>query len=161
MTIHGPTGVTFFRDPVNEFAVDEFLRVVSGPIVGRTISSPRWRVARRGNLAVKGHLVGGCLSNFRELAGTPYLPPLAGAILMLEEFNSPWADIDQMLTHLRLAGAFDDIAGLLYGIPVECTKGDSAVARWRPVRGGLARFIVPTSISHAETRRLRCRRAVV
>ena len=45
---------------------------------------------------------------------------------MLEEFNSPWADIDQMLTHLRLAGTFDDIAGFLYGIPVECAKGNSA-----------------------------------
>jgi muramoyltetrapeptide carboxypeptidase len=126
VTIHGPTGVTFFREQVNEFAVSEFLRIASGPITGQTISSPRWRVARRGNRPVRGRLVGGSLSKFRALAGTRYLPPLTGAVLMLEEFGSPWSEIDQMLTHLRLAGAFDEVAALLYGIPVECAKGDSA-----------------------------------
>jgi muramoyltetrapeptide carboxypeptidase len=155
VTIHGPTGITFFRDHVNEFAVDEFLRVVSGPIAGRPISGPRWRIARRGNLPAQGRLVGGSLSNFRALAGTPFLPPLTGAVLMLEEFNSPWADIDQMLTHLRLAGVFNDIAGLLYGIPVECTKGNSADRTLddlvtRSVPGGFP-IVTNVNFGHAET----------
>jgi muramoyltetrapeptide carboxypeptidase len=126
VTIHGATGVTFFNEPVYDFEVDEFLRVVTGPIAGRVISGPHWRVARRGDFPVQGRLVGGGLSPLRSLVGTPYMPPLAGCVLMLEEFNMTWAEIDRVLTHLRNAGVFDDIVGLVHGVPVECTRGDSA-----------------------------------
>lgn len=128
ITIHGPTGFNFFQNQVDEDTARDFLRMVSGSIAGTTISSPLWRVARPGDgsRAVIGRVVGGSLSSLRSLVGTPFMPPLAGAILLLEEFGMPWAEIDHCLTHLGLAGVFAGITALIWGVPVECVRGNAA-----------------------------------
>lgn len=122
VTVHGPTGFNFFQDPVDPDTAHDFWRMVSGPIAGRTISSPQWRVARNGSEKITGRIVGGNLASLRSLVGTRYMPPLAGAILMLEEYGASWAEIEYDLTHLRLADVFTDIAALIWGVPVECAR---------------------------------------
>jgi muramoyltetrapeptide carboxypeptidase len=49
------------------------------------------------------------------LLGTPYLPDLAGAVLLVEDVNEPPHRVDRLLFHLRNAGALDQVAALLAG----------------------------------------------
>lgn len=69
----------------------------------------------------RGRLLGGNLTILSTLMGTGWLPDLAGAILLLEDINEEPYRIDRMLQHLRLAGVFDRVAGVVFG---QCTRCD-------------------------------------
>lgn len=71
-----------------------------------------------------GPLLGGNLSLLCHLVGTPYMPSLKGAILFIEDRGEPLYRIDRMLTHLRLSGLLQDLAGLAAGQFEEC--GDAS-----------------------------------
>jgi muramoyltetrapeptide carboxypeptidase len=78
---------------------------------------------------VTGHVVGGHLGTVRALIGTPWMPNMTGAVL-LEEVFVPWVAVDQALTHLRLAGVFDQIAALVVGVPIDCARDDAPDDDW-------------------------------
>lgn len=73
-----------------------------------------------------GPLVGGTLSLFCHLLGTPYLPDLTGAVLVLEEVGEQPYKVDKMLTHLRLAGVFQKVSGIVLGAFERCHSTDPA-----------------------------------
>ena len=77
----------------------------------------RARVVRPGRAT--GRLEGGNLAVFAALVGTPYLPSLDGAILVLEDVNEAVYRIDRMLVQLRLSGALHGVRGIVFG---ECTN---------------------------------------
>lgn len=93
-----------------------------------------------------GPVIGGNLTILSHLAGTPYFPDLAGAILFLEDTAEAPYRVDRMLTHLLLAGALDEVAGVALGEFCDCGERDairqvlgSALAgRGIPVLGGFA-----------------------
>ncbi|PSQ76570.1 MAG: LD-carboxypeptidase [Bacteroidetes bacterium QH_8_67_23] len=63
----------------------------------------------------EGVLLGGNLSMLAKLVGTPYLPPMDGAILFVEEIGEAPYRIDGLLAQLRLAGILERLSGLVYG----------------------------------------------
>jgi len=63
----------------------------------------------------RGPLLGGNLSVLTRLIGTPHLPDLTGAVLVLEDVGEAPYRIDRMLTHLDLAGHLDRLAGVVLG----------------------------------------------
>ena len=63
----------------------------------------------------EGPLLGGCLSVLTRLLGTPYLPPLDGAVLLLEDRGERPYRLDRMWTHLALAGVFARVRGIALG----------------------------------------------
>jgi muramoyltetrapeptide carboxypeptidase len=63
----------------------------------------------------EGPLLGGNLSVLTRLVGTPFMPDLDGAVLVLEDVAEPPYRIDRMLAHLALAGALDGLAGCVLG----------------------------------------------
>ena len=71
---------------------------------------------------VEGPLLGGNLSLLTRLLGTPWLPDLEGAVLLVEDVTERPYRIDRMWTHLRLAGVFDKISGLALGEFTECEE---------------------------------------
>jgi len=118
--VHGVTGIQFFEPELkDEWTEDEFWAMVSGPIAGREIAGGGWRVYRADGPVVSGPVVGGTLPCFRALVGTRWIPPTAGAILVIEAFMDTFDDVDRALTHLRLAGVFDGIAALAIGAPAD------------------------------------------
>jgi muramoyltetrapeptide carboxypeptidase len=126
--LHGPTGHSFANpDP---YTMDWFWRIVSGPIAGQEVSGETWRAPQGTGATVGGRVFGGHLRTIRALVGTGWMPDLRGAIFVVEEVDVTWAQIDSALTHLRLAGVFDEIAALLVGAPRDCVQGDSADASW-------------------------------
>lgn len=73
----------------------------------------------------RGTMVGGNLSVFAALCGTPYMPDCAGKIIFLEDIGDQLSRYDRMLAQLKLAGVFDRAAGILFG--VMHAEGDSSV----------------------------------
>lgn len=63
----------------------------------------------------EGPLLGGTLSVLTRLLGTPHMPDLTGAVLLLEDVQEPPYAVDRMLMHLELAGVLDQLAGALLG----------------------------------------------
>jgi len=88
--------------------------VVSDPRpVGPVPLPPGWRPKFLRPGRVRGRLFGGTLSLISKLVGSRYLPNLRGAILVLEDVDEKPYKLDGYLAHLRLAGVFDRIGGLV------------------------------------------------
>ena len=69
---------------------------------------------------VRGTLLGGNLALVSSTIGTPDMPDLSGAILLLEEVSEAPYKVDRMLTHLRRAGALRGLAGVALGQFLDC-----------------------------------------
>lgn len=68
----------------------------------------------------RGAVAGGNLSLLAHLVGTPYFPPLAGRILILEDVDEAPYRIDRLLWQLHLAGALEGVAGVVLGSFERC-----------------------------------------
>ncbi|MBI4797530.1 MAG: LD-carboxypeptidase [Desulfarculus sp.] len=62
-----------------------------------------------------GPLMGGNLTLLCHLLGTPWFPPLKGAILLLEDTGEAAYRLDRLLTQLELAGVLGQVAGVAVG----------------------------------------------
>ena len=71
---------------------------------------------------VEGRLMGGNLEVFSRLLGTPFLPDLTGALLLLEDVGERPYKLDRLWTHLRLAGVFERVAGVVLGDFTGCEE---------------------------------------
>jgi muramoyltetrapeptide carboxypeptidase len=69
----------------------------------------------RGSGTLSGPLLPGNLTMITTLLGTPFLPDLTGALLLIEDVGEPPYRLDRMLFHLRNAGVFNRISALLVG----------------------------------------------
>ncbi len=73
----------------------------------------------------EGPLLGGNLSVLTRLLGTPYLPSLAGAVLLLEDVGERPYRLDRMWAHLTLSGALAQVAGIVLGEFSGCEEKDA------------------------------------
>jgi muramoyltetrapeptide carboxypeptidase len=81
--------------------------------------------------AVRGPLLGGCLSLLVATLGTPHHVPFDGCILFWEDVQEPLYRVDRMLTHLRLSGNLRKISGMVTGyLPWNGPEADSGLI-WR------------------------------
>ncbi len=64
---------------------------------------------------MNGRLLGGNLTVFASLLGTPYMPDTDGCILFLEDVGEKTYRIDRAFTSLRLAGKLKGCRGILLG----------------------------------------------
>ena len=70
----------------------------------------------------EGPLLGGNLSVVTRLLGTPFMPALTGAILLLEDQGERPYRLDRMWTHLELAGVFGAVRGIVLGSFTGCEE---------------------------------------
>jgi len=115
VSIHGPLGKTLSAHA--DAAVDPWR---SGERLRDMLRGRAWEGALEGLEAGRagessGPLLGGNLTLVASLVGTPFFPPLDGAILFLEEIGEAAYRIDRLLTQLALSGVFDRVAGLVLG----------------------------------------------
>ena len=74
----------------------------------------------------EGPLLGGNLSVLTRMLGTPFMPSLEGAILLLEDHGERPYRLDRMWTHLQLAGVFARVRGIALGTFTACEEQDAA-----------------------------------
>jgi muramoyltetrapeptide carboxypeptidase len=67
-----------------------------------------------------GILLGGCLTLVESTLGTPWELDTRGAILVLEDRGMKPYQVDRAIMHLRQAGKFNDVAGIILGDFPEC-----------------------------------------
>jgi muramoyltetrapeptide carboxypeptidase len=89
--------------------------------------APDARTLRPG--AAEGVLEGGNLALLAALVGTPYMPVLRGAILLLEDVHEAVYRVDRMLRQLLLAGALDGCRGIVFGQCTDCPEESDDGAR--------------------------------
>ena len=75
--------------------------------------------------SAEGPLLGGNLSVLTRLLGTPFLAPLEGAILLLEDVGERPYRLDRMWTHLALAGVFRQVRGIVLGEFTGCEEKEA------------------------------------
>jgi len=118
VVFHAPMAAGDFARPDG---VDEeawVAAVSSGKAYLREFSSEEVEPLRAGT--AEGTLYGGCLSLLAASLGTPYEIRTEGTILFLEDLNEPAYRIDRMLMHLKLAGKFDGVQGVIFGEMRNC-----------------------------------------
>jgi len=74
----------------------------------------------------EGPLLGGNLSVLSRLLGTPFMPVLDGAILLLEDQGERPYRLDRIWTHLHQAGVFSRVRGIALGTFTACEEPDAA-----------------------------------
>lgn len=125
VTFHGPNGTGSW----NDFNADQFRRVFFERELMdyRNVTDRRGELVQRQNRTItiaggkaRGELIGGNLTVLTALAGSPYLPDFDGRILFLEDVAEAPYRVDRMLSTLKLMGALDRIAGLIFGECSDC-----------------------------------------
>jgi muramoyltetrapeptide carboxypeptidase len=81
----------------------------------------------------EGPLLVGNLTVATHLLGTAHLPELRGAVLLLEDIGEAPYRLDRMLTHWRLSGALQQLAGIGFGSFSGCNDADDSSDSWRAV----------------------------
>ncbi|MFN5119523.1 MAG: LD-carboxypeptidase [Cyanobacteriota bacterium] len=115
--IHGPLLTTLASEPLWS---QERLRSL---LFGEPLSALQGEGWQGGQ--AEGPLLVANLTVATHLLGTPHLPPLAGAILILEDVGEAPYRIERMLTHWRLCGALQGLAGIGFGSFEGCEEADS------------------------------------
>ena len=114
-TFHGPV-VTSLADAPPETCRSLFQAVSSDTAID--INGSEGATIHSG--AGSGIVCGGNLATLCHLLGTPFAPNLNGKIVILEDRAEPPYKIDRMLTQMKLAGCFENLAGLALGSFEEC-----------------------------------------
>lgn len=78
------------------------------------------RVSGSHQTPVRGELVGGNLTLWAALAGTPWQPSAEGRILFFEDIGEAWYRIDRMVNQMGQSGMFDGLAALVLGDFTDC-----------------------------------------
>jgi len=127
VSFSGPT-VCEFGDGLSPATAGSFNELVSSTTAPEVIWDGSLNAIRPGKAT--GRLFPGCLSIIVSLLGTPYLPDLTGALLIIEDVGEKPYRIDRMLTHLKNAGIFDKISALIIGSMVDCwqKKSDNEIS---------------------------------
>jgi len=130
VTFHGPMGGSEW----NAFSVANFRAVVMEgqaatlrnppPERGDNLVATQDRITTIRPGRASGVLVGGNLTVLASLAGSDYWPDFKGAVLFLEDVNEAIYRIDRLLSTLRLAGALDQLAGVVLGKFTKCEPGE-------------------------------------
>lgn len=122
-SLHAPMAASDMLLPGREADRDALFAVLRGGLVAGTTLVPErlpeaWQVPGR----ARGRLIGGNLSLVAALLGTPWAWDAGGAILFLEDVNEELYRVDRLLTQLRLAGVFEQVAGFVLGSFTEATS---------------------------------------
>lgn len=112
--VHAPV-LHSLGDQVDEPSRERLRALLAGEALPPLRGEP-WREGE-----ARGPLRGGNLCVLASSCGTPWRLRGAGAIVLLEEVAEPAYKVDRMLTQLRLAGAFEGVAGFVLGRWEGCT----------------------------------------
>ncbi|MFC5427830.1 muramoyltetrapeptide carboxypeptidase [Paraburkholderia denitrificans] len=110
-TFGGPMLVSDFgAEDLSSFTMQHFWDTLSKPDFTLTVDVPQAQIAH-----VSGTLWGGNLAVMTSLIGTPFMPPVEGGILFLEDINEQPYRIERMIYQLQLSGILGRQQALVLG----------------------------------------------
>jgi muramoyltetrapeptide carboxypeptidase len=129
LAIWAKTGVPSFSGPmvgvemgkgINDFTERHFWGQIYNDYLNYDLDLTETTTEILINGEVDGNLLGGCLSLVCHLLGTPFSPDFQGSILFLEDVGEQPYKIDRYFAHLKQAGVFEKIGGLILGEFIDC-----------------------------------------
>ncbi|HWA41519.1 MAG TPA: LD-carboxypeptidase [Gemmatimonadales bacterium] len=120
VSIHGPVLTQLGKQPPD--VQERLFRLLESPEPPPPLTGSATYVPG----TAEGPLLGGNLSLVTRLLGTPFMPSLDGAILLLEDVGERPYRLDRMWTHLRLAGVFERVHGIVLGDFNECEEKNAS-----------------------------------
>jgi muramoyltetrapeptide carboxypeptidase len=124
VTVHGP-GAAWLGERTGPASAESLhvALMASKPAVLTVREDEETAPVRLGGAVATGPLLGGNLSLLTATVGTPDMPDLSGAILLIEDVDEPPYKVDRMLLHLRRCGALTGLAGVAIGQFTNCADG--------------------------------------
>ena len=116
VTFHAPMVAMDLARGLSAASKAHLWSLLMGEVSGWKISLGE--VIRQGK--VESELMGGCLSMLVTTLGTPYEIDTRGKLLFLEDVGEKPYRVERMLTHLKMAGKLNDVAGVLFGDFTDC-----------------------------------------
>jgi muramoyltetrapeptide carboxypeptidase len=119
VSFHGPMVATSIRQGSAGYDRDVLLSLLQGsaqlrfPTDGTTVLRPG---------TAEGRLTGGCLSLVVSTLGTHHEIDTTDSILVLEDIDAKPYQIDRMITHLKQAGKFEGVRGVVFGEMLNCAQ---------------------------------------
>ncbi|RME25654.1 MAG: LD-carboxypeptidase [Deltaproteobacteria bacterium] len=144
VTVHGPVVTQLPRLGRSSFSW--LKKLLFDDWAEATVPLGNTRTIRGGR--VRGFLYGGNLSIIASMAGTGFLPPLAGSILFIEDTGEPAYRLDRMLMQLKCSGAFENVMGVVVGRFEGCSPAGGRYSARRVVEDFVAEMGIP-AISNA------------
>jgi muramoyltetrapeptide carboxypeptidase len=120
VSIHGPVLTQLGKQPPD--VQERLFRLLESPEPPPPLTGSATYVPG----TAEGPLIGGNLSLVTRLLGTSFMPSLDGAVLLLEDIGERPYRLDRMWTHLRLAGVFERVSGLVLGDFTDCEEKNGA-----------------------------------
>jgi muramoyltetrapeptide carboxypeptidase len=133
VSFHGPTlnsNITSARP--SKFTLGSLMKTVMEPSAPGGICrgrSPQTPISILKSGMATGPLIGGNLSVFIALIGTPYQPRFKGSILFFEDVDEQPYRFDGRLTQLLNAGLLQQVAGVAVGNNKDCIDPDAAKSK--------------------------------
>jgi len=110
-TFGGPMVMSDFgAEDLSEFTMQHFWSVLTKPTMTVTSTVPQAQA-----VDVWGMLWGGNLAVLTSLIGTPYMPPVQGGILFIEDVNEQPFRVERMIYQLHLSGILAQQQALVLG----------------------------------------------
>jgi muramoyltetrapeptide carboxypeptidase len=110
-TFSGPMLMSDFgAEDLSEFTMRHFWSALTKPTITVTSNVPQAQA-----VDVSGMLWGGNLAVLASLIGTPYMPPVQGGILFVEDVNEQPFRVERMLYQLHFSGILAQQQALVLG----------------------------------------------
>jgi muramoyltetrapeptide carboxypeptidase len=121
VTFHAPMAAMDIARGLSEKTKAHFWPLLTGEITGWKLGLGE--VIRPGK--AQAELMGGCLSMLVTTLGTRCEIDTRGKLLFAEDIGEKPYRVERMLTHLKMAGKLDGVAGVLFGDFTNC-EGDGS-----------------------------------
>lgn len=158
--IYARTGLATFHGPIakqnfTEYTLNSFKDVLFTPKANISLGTPplfekvegqaeqenRLTLISKG--VAYGQLIGGNLSLMVKLIGTPFEPDYSNKILFLEDVEEAPYRVDGMLTHLKISGRLDKLAGIVFGKCTDCIADGNSLSIEEVIKDRLSDLNIP------------------
>lgn len=120
-TFGGPMLASDFgAEEVSSFTMDHFWNALTKSSFTLKVDAPQAQPT-----SASGMLWGGNLATLASLVGTPFMPPVQGGILFIEDVNEQPFRIERMIYQLHLSGILEQQQALVLGSFSGCRQFDS------------------------------------
>src|SRR5438552_5015783 len=119
VSFHGPMVATTIREGTAGYNREVLLNLLQGKQAVR-FPTEGTSILRRGR--ADGRLIGGCLSLVVATLGTRHEIDTRDAIVVLEDEGTKPYQVDRMITHLKQAGKFESVRGVVFGEMLNCIQ---------------------------------------
>lgn len=119
VSFHGPMVATGIREGESGYNRKTFLDLLQAK---QTVRFPTAGTASLRSGIGEGRLIGGCLSLVVSTLGTKHEIDTRDSIFVLEDLDTKPYQIDRMITHLKHAGKFDSVHGVVFGEMLNCSQ---------------------------------------